>query len=94
MSHAHTNGLDYWRLTLRPYALAGYDRGVVDEVEVTLFAGDNGAEVHLPRPSAAWVAASSLLPPLDADHEDRDPEATRGVRWLMKVGQDRMELTT
>jgi hypothetical protein len=54
----------------------------------------DGTEVRLPRPSAAWVAASLLLPPLDDDHEDRDPEAARGVKWLMKVGSDRMELTT
>ena len=87
-------GRDFWVATLRPWAAAGYRHGTVDNEAVVLVNEATGNEVLLPRPSAGWVAASLLLPPLDTDHEDRDPEATRGVRWLMKVGQDRMELTT
>ena len=47
-----------------------------------------------PRPQPGWIPAWTLLPSLDGSDEDRDTEATtRGVRWLMQVGQERNELT-
>lgn len=83
-------GLGYWRQVLAPYARGGYRTGFVDDLEVTLVNEVDGSEVHLARPSAAWHLP--LLPSLDGT-EDGDPEATRGIRYLMKVGSDRMELT-
>ena len=83
-------GVAYWVRVLAPYAAAGYLRGEVDADEVVLFNG-TGPEIHLPRPSAAWQAASLLLPALD-DADDHDPEVLRGVKYLMRSGKDRMEL--
>jgi hypothetical protein len=82
-------GRDFWVTTLRPWAAAGYLRGFVDDQAVVLVNEATGHEVLLPRP-ASWVAASLVVPALEAD--DPDPELTRGVRYLMKVGSDRMEL--
>ena len=45
-----------------------------------------------PPPPPGWRPASSILPAFDGT-EDGDPEATRGIRYLMKVGKDRMELS-
>jgi hypothetical protein len=47
-----------------------------------------------PPPQRGWRPAWTILPALDGT-EDGDPEATRGIRYLMKrEGQDRLELTT
>jgi len=84
-------GRDFWLATLRPYARDGYRRGVLDDEEVVLL-DEAGNEARLPRPSAAWRVP--LLPSLDALDGDADTEATtRGVKWLMQVGKDRMELS-
>jgi hypothetical protein len=86
-----TPGRDYWLRVLSPYVRDGYHYGMLDDLEVVLV-NEIGAEVHLPRPSAAWHLP--LLPSLDGLDGDRDTEATtRGVKWLMQVDRDRMELT-
>jgi hypothetical protein len=41
-------------------------------------------------PERGWRPAWTILPALDGT-EDGDPEAARGIRYLMKVGKDRME---
>lgn len=81
-------GRDFWLARLRPFA-QDYHRGVVDHLEVVLF-DDVGNEVHIPRPSAdGWHVP--VLPSLD-HNSDIDPEARRGVLYLMRSGDDRMEL--
>jgi len=93
MPHASTDGLGYWRRTLAPLAMAGFLRGQLDDYEVVLVR-DDGAEAHIPRPSASWHLP--ILPSLDGlDQPDPDrEESARGIRWLMQVGKDRLELTT
>ena len=44
-------------------------------------------------PEPGWRPAWTLLVAAD-DEDQRDPKASRGIRWLMKVGADWMELTT
>jgi hypothetical protein len=89
MTPAHA----WWLARLAPLAEAGYRHGWLDDREVTLV-GDDGDEVHLSRPSASWHLP--VLPSLDGlDQPDPDrEESARGIRWLMQVGKDRMELTT
>jgi hypothetical protein len=79
----------YWVATLRPWAQAGYRHGTVDDEAILLRNEATGDVVLLPRPSSSWVAASVLLPAFDDDH---DPEALRGVRYVMERGNDRVEL--
>jgi hypothetical protein len=88
------SGLDYWRARPAPLARDGYLRGFVDDESVFLFHEVTGDEVQLPRPSASWHLP--VLPSLDGlDQPDPDrEESARGIRWLMKVGNDRLELTT
>lgn len=59
-------GYRYWVERLRPYAAAGFKRGVLDDRVVELEA-DDGRRVVLQRPRR-WQAAADLL---------RDLEATR-----------------
>jgi hypothetical protein len=83
------NGQDYWLRALAPYAQDGYRRGLLDDLEVVLI-GDDGAEVHLSRPSAGWFPASLVVPALEPD--DHDPEELRGIRYVMQRGRERQEL--
>lgn len=82
-------GRDYWLTVLRPFARDGFRTGTVDDLEVVLL-NEAGAEVHLPRPSAGWHVP--VLPSLDHT-ADADLEASRGLRYLMKVGSNRLELS-
>lgn len=84
-----TDGVAYWRRVLKPHAERGFTRGLIDDLEVTLF-GPDDEEIHLARPSARW--AQPRLPSLDGLDEDREATA-RGVRWLMKVGNERHEVS-
>lgn len=81
-------GMDYWLRVLSPYARDGYHHGVLDDLEVVLL-DEAGTEVHLPRPSAAWHVP--VLPSLDHT-ADGDLEASRGLRYLMQIGSNRLEL--
>jgi hypothetical protein len=90
---AATPGLAYWRARLAPLVQRGFTRGLLDPLEVTLVNEVDGTEFRLPRPSAAWVAASLLLPPLDDDLDPDDP-VRRGIVYSMRAPSgDRMELS-
>jgi hypothetical protein len=83
-------GRDYWRMVLSPYARDGYRRGVLDDAEVVLV-NEAGAEAHIRRPQAGWLAASLVVPALEPD--DLDTEERRGIVYVMQRGRERQELS-
>jgi hypothetical protein len=79
-----------WVTRLAPYARDGYRTGWLTDHEVVLF-GHDGAEVRIPRPQGGWLAASLVVPALDA--QDLDAEELRGIVYVMQRRRERMELT-
>jgi hypothetical protein len=88
-------GRDFWVVTLRPWAAAGYTRGLLDDLEVTLVNEIDGNEVHLPRPSASWSRADFLVRELEQDDPDPDDPVRRGIVYSMRAPTtgDRLELS-
>ena len=77
-------GLCYWCAKCR--AMNG-GRAKLSEEQLTFV----GFLPERPPDPDGWRPAWTLLP--SVDDEDRNPETTRGITWLMQVGRDRMELS-